>query len=270
MRWRVAALAAAAVSLAGCGSPAQRVEDRAAELELARHVVFGAPYRHLVYFRRGVAKTQELHVYIEHDGSPWLEGTRVAADPTPRNPLALELLALDSSPVLYLGRPCYFAIEGDDACSPLAWTHRRYSEEVVSSMARVLRAFLAAQPYDKIVLIGHSGGGTLALLLAERITETVAVVTVAGNLDIERWTKRHGYSTLEGSLNPATRPPLPARIAERHYAGGRDRNVPTEIVRAYAAARERAVVVEIPEFDHVCCWTRLWPTILADLESATH
>jgi hypothetical protein len=266
MRWRVAALVAA--GLIGCSSPAQRVAERAAELQLTRHVVGGAPYRHLLYFRPGVAKDASLHVYIEHDGSPWLHGTRVAADPTPRNPLALELLALDSGPVLYLGRPCYFDVELNGPCSPLAWTHQRYSEEIVSSMARALRAFIADHPYDKISLFGYSGGGTLALLLAERIPETVAVVTVAGNLDIERWTKRHDYSALEGSLNPASRPPLPAGIAQRHYAGGRDRNVPSEIVRGYASAREKAVVVEIPEFDHVCCWTRLWPQILADLQTA--
>jgi len=25
----------------------------------------------------------------------------------------------------------------------------------------------------------------------------------------------------------------------------------------------------VPEFDHVCCWQRLWPSIVADLVRAT-
>jgi hypothetical protein len=48
--------------------------------------------RHLVYSRPGAAHAP-LHVYIEHDGTPWLQGVHVAADPTPRRPLVLELMA---------------------------------------------------------------------------------------------------------------------------------------------------------------------------------
>ena len=68
------------------------------------------------------------------------------------------------------------------------------------------------------------------MLLAERFKQTRAVVTVAGNLDPDRWVAQHGYSPLVGSLNPARRPPLPSHILQLHFVGGRDRNVPRDLL----------------------------------------
>ena len=49
-----------------------------------------------------------LRVYIEGDGHAWESRTRPASDPTPRNPVALDLAMADpgTDPVLYLARPC--------------------------------------------------------------------------------------------------------------------------------------------------------------------
>ena len=108
---------------------------------------------------------------------------------------------------------------------------------------------------------------SLSMLLAPRFPQTAAVVTVAGNLDIDAWTAHHRYRRLTGSLNPASHARLPPHLYQRHYVGGRDRVVPPEIVSR--GAFDRATVVLVPEFDHVCCWPRLWPSILADLVRAT-
>ena len=66
-----------------------------------------------------------LHVYIEHDGTPWIGFDRVSDDPIPRTPFALELMAKDSGPRLFLDRPCYFDAREEPLCNPLVWTHGR-------------------------------------------------------------------------------------------------------------------------------------------------
>src|SRR5450755_2328811 len=72
----------------------------------------------------------------------------------------------------------------------------------------------------------------------------------------------HGYSPLDGSLNPTLMPPLAPGIAQRHFVGGRDRNVPPSIVYSFARRHAAARVVEVAEFDHECCWIERWPSLL--------
>jgi pimeloyl-ACP methyl ester carboxylesterase len=129
-------------------------------------------------------------------------------------------------------------------------------------MAAAARRVLALRGAQRIVWLGYSGGGTLAILLASRLPETVGVITVAANLDIEAWADHQRSSRLVGSLNPARQPPLPPRVYQRHYAGGRDRTVPVEVTRRGAGAE----LVVVTDHDHHCCWTRLWPAVLAELE----
>jgi pimeloyl-ACP methyl ester carboxylesterase len=254
---------AALALLAACATPAQRVDARAAGLGYTREIVAGAPYRHLLYFKPGSGAA--LHVYIEHDGSPWLGENSVATDPTPREPLMLELMAADPAPGVYLGRPCHFGVERSPPCSPLAWTHERFSEQTVASMAAALSDALARRPYDRLAFFGYSGGGTLAWLLAEHFAQTTAVVTLAGNLDIDAWARLHDYSALVGSLNPADRAPLPDSVTQIHYVGTRDRNVPPGITHGFAQRHPGVRIVELADFDHRCCWRDWWPAALREL-----
>jgi dienelactone hydrolase len=192
----------------------------------------------------------------------------VSVDPTPRTPFALELMARDTGPRLLLGRPCHGEPKDEPGCDPLVWTHRRYSPEVVASMVAALRGFLAQHPYRRVVLVGYSGGGTLAWLMAPRVPQAAGVVTIAANLDIDLWTSLHHYSPLAGSLNPALLPALPPSIAQTHYAGGSDRNVPPAVGESFRRAHPEARVVIIADFDHECCWIERWPELVA--EAAAH
>ncbi|HEV2057608.1 MAG TPA: hypothetical protein VGV06_20945 [Methylomirabilota bacterium] len=134
------------------------------------------------------------------------------------------------------------------------------------SMAAAARRLLAATGDAEIVWLGYSGGGALAMLLAARMAETAGVVTVAANLDVDGWADLHGHSRLAGSLSPARLPPLPPRIYQRHYAGGRDQVVPPGIVAGGEILPETLRV--IPEYDHACCWVELWPRVLDEVERA--
>jgi pimeloyl-ACP methyl ester carboxylesterase len=115
------------------------------------------------------------------------------------------------------------------------------------------------------VLIGYSGGGALAMLVAERVANVSAVVTIAGNLDTEAWTRLHAYSPLSGSLNPARRAPLPSRIAQLHLTGGKDKNVPVALIEPVVRRQPHAELRVYDDADHGCCWAREWPRVLEDI-----
>lgn len=230
---------------------------------MAAEVVRGDPFDHVV-FRGPRTSTRRLHVYLDGDGTPWLGGLP-AGDPTPREHLVLTLMARDPGATIYVGRPCYHGMATAPRCAGELWTSHRYSEVVVASMAAALRRLLDAGGAEQVAWLGYSGGGVLAVLLAARIPETIAVVTVAANLDITAWAEARGALPLTGSLNPARQPPLGPDVYQRHYAGARDRIVPPAVVRAGAKG---GPVVVIPDFDHTCCWATLWERVLGDLDRA--
>src|SRR5258707_1238646 len=86
-------------------------------------------------------------------------------------------------------------------------------------LAACASPLMTAGRYETIAWFGHSGGGTLAVLLARRFSQTRLVVTVAGDLDTAAWAKAVAREDLDGSLNPADGPPLAPEIRQRHYAG---------------------------------------------------
>ena len=204
-----------------------------------------------------------LHVYLDGDGTPELAGYP-AVDPTPREPLVLDLMALDGGPAIYLGRPCYHGLADRASCVPALWTSARYSDTVVASMAAVARRVIAARDVERVVWIGYSGGGVLAALLARRMPETVGLVTIAANLDIDAWSDARGAPRLVDSLNPASQPALPPGVRQRHYAGGRDELVRPAITRQGVGPGAELVVVA--DYDHRCCWVTLWPDVLTWLD----
>lgn len=249
----------------GCQTLAERIDTRAAELGLVRQILQGTHYRHLSY-SSPAGDAGVLHVYIEGDGSPWSQRHRISDDPTPKRSITLELMSLDTARTLYLGRPCYHGQTDDRWCIPWVWTHGRYSSTVVDSMEAALRSFMQPTPVLRIRFFGVSGGGALVVLLAARFAETVAVVTIAGNLDIGAWARHHDYSELAGSMNPASMPPLGQQVNQLHLVGLRDEIVPPALIERYVERQPNSEVIRYPEFDHHCCWREIWPSILARIQ----
>lgn len=253
---------AAALLSAGCTTPTDAFKRTVQDAGFTQHVIPGNNFDLLILAGRPAGTSDErLHVYIEGDGSAWISNRWIAKDPTPRHPVALTLMRLDPAPTLYLGRPCYLGLQRN--CTPDLWTKERYSEAVVQEMCTALKDYLDKSGFmGSIVLIGFSGGGTLAMLMASRLAAVDRLVTVAANLDTARWTRLHGYSPLTNSLNPAAQAPLPERINQIHLVGGSDQNVPVEIVEDAIARQPNAVLLSYPEFTHNCCWVEVWPDVL--------
>ena len=264
-RQRVRDLAAAlacTLLVGACAAPAERADHAARAFGYERLVLPGARFLHVAYFKRG-APDAVLHVYVEHDGVPWITPAQPAADPTPRRLLMLELMAQDPAPALYLGRPCYFGLAQVPPCEAVWWTHRRYSAEVVDSMAAALTGFLTTnRNITAVEIFGFSGGGAIAALLAARIPSTRRLVTVAAPLDLDEWTRAHDYTPLSGSQSPLRQPPLSPSIRQLHLAGAEDRVVGSAVIRPFVATQPTAEFRELPGFDHVCCWDSVWASVV--------
>ncbi len=252
-----------AAVLTGCAISQHRDIDQTARASgFERRVVQGKRFQHVIWLNRPARPGDVLHVYLEGDGSPWIRQVWVASDPTPERPLMLRLMRMDDVRSVYLGRPCYFGLAKQPVCEARYWTGARYSEAVVASLQQALQRIIDETGAGELVFMGHSGGGTLAMLLAERFPQTRALVTLAGNLDIDGWTELHGWLPLHESLNPATREPLSPAIYQLHLAGSDDRAIPPALIEAVVARQPGARLVVIPGFSHTCCWERIWPDVL--------
>ena len=263
---KAAVLVILSLLLHACATPTGELTSYAAQNDLERSKVRAAGFNLLVFdnFSKAQAHTRAniLHIYLEGDGSPWKHRTIIMPDPTPRNPLMLRLMSKDPFPAAYIGRPCYNGTADEPACDNSLWTSARYSQKIVNSMASAIRAMANRRRADELWLIGHSGGGTLAMLLAQQLPKATRVVTLAGNLDIDAWTHHHGYTPLYSSLNPAVRLALPGTITQWHLVGGRDSVVPPQLTRPVIMRQENASGFMFPQFGHGCCWEQFWPEIL--------
>jgi len=254
--------------LIACATPTDNIVKIANTQNLNRSDLKANGFRHFVLHNTtSVDQSKTLHVYLEGDGTPWKYRIVRMRDPTPRRPLMLKLMGLDSEPAVYLGRPCYNGHYNDEGCSDDLWTSERYSETVVASMLSAIKKLQDKLGATNIRLFGHSGGGTLALLLAERLPAITHVVTLAGNLDTDAWVAHHRYSPLYGSLNPAQREPLRESVAQWHFMGRRDAVIPPVIVKPYVQDQANSFGVIIGTFSHGCCWESIWPTVLDSLQS---
>lgn len=207
--------------------------------------------------------SQRLTVYIEGDGLAWISRTRPSLNPTPVDPLALKLAIKDRGNVVYLARPCQY-IESS-GCITSLWTSARFSPQVVSAMNRAITQLKAQSRSSELVLVGYSGGGNIAALIAARRNDVARLVTVAGNLDHRRWTRLMKVSPLTQSLDAADYWQQLVSVPQLHLVGDKDQSVPPAIARAYQAKfpqDHQPQVRVIPGFDHHCCWLERWPQLM--------
>lgn len=220
------------------------------------------------YVPKNAIQFDTLTVYIEGDGLAWLNRSQASQDPTPRNPIGLELaLRHPEGTAVYLARPCQYAEAGDtNYCAQQYWTGGRFAPVVVESSNQAISVLKQRAGANKLVLVGYSGGGAVAALVAARRNDVVRLVTVAGNLDHRAWTNMHHVPALDASMNPANSWELLADIPQLHFVGERDDVVSLDVMDSYTSRfppSQRPRVITMPEFNHVCCWIEQWASIWA-------
>jgi pimeloyl-ACP methyl ester carboxylesterase len=251
--------------LTGCASNGQRIDRLAAAAGMNRIAAESGGYGSYIYMKRAAAQSApgQLTVFLEGDGRPWENGRQPSIDPTTGNPVSLQLLLRTPSMAAYVTRPCYHDLRGP-RCTPERWTMARYAEDIVSSITTAVRIARREAGAKQVVLVGYSGGGTLAVLVAERLENVAGVVTISANLDVDAWVRHHGYLPLTGSLNPALSErshPWP----ELHLHGAKDAVVPVATTAHYFERYPAAKQIVMEQHDHVCCWVDEWPTLWAQL-----
>lgn len=257
--------------LPGCAllpSHAYRQADRLAEAGgFAKSYLAGDRFDLLAY-RRISRPGAPLTVYLEGDGAAWLTPNRLSADPTPKHPLVLQLAAMDpAANVVYLARPCQFVMLPDRGrnCQETHWSDQRFSEEMVTAIDQAISELVAETAAPALDLVGYSGGGALAVLVAARRQDVRSLRTVAGNLDHQEFSRYHRVSPLSGSLNPIDVAEKVALIPQLHFVGRQDDTVPERITERFLAALPApncAGKVEVAEADHANGWLAQWPGLL--------
>ena len=217
------------------------------------------------YVPRLLKITDTVTVYIEGDGLAWINTSTPSSNPTPTSPLALKLALRDDSPSAYIARPCqYIELNQSPLCEQKFWTSDRFSPEVIRSTNQAIDEIKRQFSAKKIILVGYSGGGAVAALVAARRLDIIRLITIAGNLDHRTWTQLHHSSPLTNSLNPVDDIDSLKNIPQTHFVGGKDMIVSENVARAYVSKfpiDSKPSIVVMPEFDHACCWESSWPQL---------
>ncbi len=234
------AAASIAFLLTGCAASSLYLDRDLAARGIAgkngftKNLIRGRDFVLLSYVRIGETG-KPLVIYIEGDGLAWESRSRVSFDPTPTDPLVMYLAALDPSPnVAYLARPGQYISMGASPCDAKYWTARRFSQEVIEDMDVAISRLRDMAGAGSVSLVGYSGGGAVAVLLAARRGDVDSLRTIAGNLDHEAVSKWNNVSSLKGSLNPIDYADKLKGLPQRHFTASDDKVVPSYVAESFA------------------------------------
>ncbi|MBL1141226.1 MAG: alpha/beta hydrolase [Proteobacteria bacterium] len=257
------------MSLGGCNSLQQRF-DTASSLAnnngFSKQIFSESPFTIVSYHKIG-SQTDSATLFIEGDGLAWLSKRRISPNPTPLNPVGLKLAINDNSPnVFYLARPCqYLNLNSEKNCNHSYWTSKRASKEIIESINHTITIIKKQFNIDKFRLVGYSGGGTIATLLASIRNDIEDLRTVAGNLDINAFVQQHKITPLYGSINPVDYAEKLSTIPQQHYVSRNDEIITRSITESYLNHLKnhdtKLHCVHVTETDvhsHSEGWERYW------------
>lgn len=207
--------------------------------------------------------SSDLVVYLEGDGRGVIRG-RVSQDPTPSKAMGFELAKSDpAAAVLYLARVGQFQPSQTGKKYQEYWSNKRLSEESVRAAGQAIDQVKAKIGAQRLHLVGYSGGGGLAVLLAERRPDVASLVTVAGLLDINWWVREKNFQPLTGSLNPADQALRISHIPQVHFYGRDDDIIPSAMSSHFQglAPFSNFKRVEV-DTNHWRLWPEVWPGLL--------
>ena len=236
----------ACLFLTGCANQQVRLTEFAAANQ-AKVITSGSvdlPIRGIL--PQAAKNSNLLRVYIEGDGKAWITRTVPSSDPTPDTLVWADRAMRDPHPSVYLARPCQFG--KGQGCSITMWTDRRFSQPVLDSYQLALDNLKELTGNDAFELIGYSGGGAIAMMLALTRDDVAAVQTVAGNLDPKAWAQYHSISELDIAMDIREHLDHAKAIDQYHFVGTSDMVVPAslteDLVRMMGG--DQAHVVRVP------------------------
>ncbi len=192
------------------------------------------------------SKNAPYKIYIEGDGYAFNANGLPTTNPTPKSTFLRQIAFNDPSKnVVYLARPCQYI--SDEKCEKKYWTTARFSEKVISSEADA--AYQTAQK-NNVIFIGFSGGAQVAGLVAvlNKNINTKKIITIAGNLDHQTWTKSFNLKPLDESLSLSDYKQEFLRLPQIHYVGTADTTVPLKITKDFIGSA--APIIEVQGATH--------------------
>lgn len=269
-KYRFLALSAS-ILLTGCAG--HGIEGRydtatglAQSANMQRVNIQAAPFE-ITTYQRIRDPEAPTHVYIEGDGLAWVGRGTPSLDPTPVNPIALELAIRDRADnVVYVARPCqYSKMTAPEPCPMKYWTGHRFAPEVVGAVNATLEEIKQTHDLQNYELTGFSGGAAVAVLVAARRDDVTALRTVAGNLDHGLVMRMHEVTPLYGSLDAVDAAQVVAHIPQHHFIGAEDRVITAAIAESFQEAAGESSCTRtsvVPNTTHEKGWSNQWPALL--------
>lgn len=220
----------------------------------------------LLSYQRFNQRADSLRIYIEGDGRAWENKNKLSRDPTPSNPVALRLAAADQADNLaYIARPGQYPELGSPECEWKYWSTFRFASEVVEAFNLVIDGLKEKSGAKHVELVGYSGGGAIAVLVAARRSDVIGLRTVAGNLNPKAFCVYHRVSQLDGSLDPLEVAQKIAHIPQRHFVGSKDKITPLILAESFVEAegdKDYARITVVDGATHNQGWEKRWDELL--------
>ena len=247
-----------------CAGNLTRAKEIAAPAGLKPAVIHTSSFN-IQSFYRFSKKKNPLHIYIEGDGLAWLTRTQPSLNPTPRNPVALRLAALDKSEnVMYIARPCqYVDLSTEKLCSAPYWTQKRFAKEIILSIDEAINIMVKRSRANNLHLIGYSGGGAVVAMIAARRKDVASIRTIAGYMDHVALNQKKNVSPLIGSLDPIRAAPRLKKTPQIHYSGRKDKRVPGWVLKNFRTAVGPSKCVKLKKVNasHENGWEKIWERV---------
>lgn len=250
-------------------APIYNADNLAQQYQWHRQIVETASLNLMVFSPTKVQNNtiqDRLFIYIEGDGQAWKSQYQASNNPTPMNAIGFGLATQhQANNAVYLARPCQYLSQAYlRNCSQALWTHGRYSEEVIAATHQAILQLKDQFGANNLVLVGYSGGGTLAAFVAAREKSVVQLITVAAPIDHSAWTQLQNVSPLSASLSIQNYVEDLAKIPQFHFTGSNDKVVPSQLTETWVARLRENLphaqieLIELENVDHSCCWVEMW------------
>jgi len=232
----------------------------AAESAFDRQEITAGGFR-LTVFARIEDANKPITVYIEGDVRGWNPTADPGIDASPDEYLGLRLATLDPADnVVVISRPCQYGID-DAACLSQTWKSGRLAAQVYSAINRALDYAVSVVPRSRLNLVGYSGGGAIAAVLAARRHDVASLRTIAGNLDPDGNGRTHGSVPQDDFIDPMEIAPRLSLVPQEHFVGDKDAFVPPFLTENFVKAIGQSYCVKVIQIEgatHKTGWEQAW------------